>query len=60
MLGEKAIDCLVDLAGRDSRFDQRAGNLMGTPDHEAGPPHQGNFTSGTKINHASRTHASGQ
>jgi len=57
VLREKAIDCLIDLSSSHPRLDQRTRNLMRAPDHEAGPPHPGNFTSGTKIDHASITHA---
>jgi hypothetical protein len=59
VLREKLIDGPIDFTGGDTRLDQRPGNLMRPPDNEAGPPHQGNFTSGTKIDHASNTHTRG-
>lgn len=55
VLGEEAVDGLIDRSRRHSRFDHRRGYLVCTPHHETSPPHQSYFTSGTKIDHASST-----
>jgi hypothetical protein len=56
VLCEEAIDRLVNLPRGHSWLDQRSGHLVSSPDHKTSPPHQGYFTSRTKIHHASRTH----
>jgi len=56
VLGKEAIDRLVNLPRRHTWFDQCRRHLVRTPDHKTSPPHQGYFTSRTKIHHASNTH----
>ena len=59
VLGKEPVDRLIDLPRRHARLDHRRSHLMRAPNHETSPPHQGNFTSGTKIHHASSTHEGG-
>jgi hypothetical protein len=56
VLGKEVIDRLVNLPRRHTWLDECRRHLVRTPDHKTSPPHQGYFTSRTKIHHASHTH----
>jgi hypothetical protein len=56
VLREEAVNRLVNLSSCHTWLDQRRRHLVRPPDNKTSPPHQGYFTSRTKIHHASHTH----